>query len=975
MGHTSYLRGLAHLFYQKEAKQLYRYRFFFPNKRSGNFFLHYLRQASGKEALLLPEVTTLGTFLRRAIYLPEESVNNELLLLYHLYNCYKIEYQESEYSFETFYDIGKQLLADFNDIDNHLADPKSIFDNMDHLDQLTVAPKEFLTQDQIDALSKFALDFNKHLDSGYSQFWKQMPNIYARFKDNLRNEGLTYNGMLMRDIVEKLQKGEIELFKEPKVNVFIGLNALSKCEQSILRYFREHSDTLFYWDYDSYLLQQKFTQKSREESRSFPEPTGELAFERDKASHHQPQLHIISIPSKLGQANYISQKIIPQLQSKELIDLHDPNTAIILPDESQLTNLLSNLQGVIPGKAPLKLNITMGFPIKYLPAIAKLLHLLNLQRLAYIRGKDNKAAVWRREELIDLLGLELDHSDFQREELLHSHNAQQLYFTEQELSQKISKEWHPDLRLLFYLDKAEVGDLLHNTLALLAHLQEKFDEDDSVKMSLTVVDQLLREIQSTLDNFVAQHHTAAQELTLPILHDLIHTTISRARIPFAGEPLEGVQIMGLLEARSIDFQNIIVLDAGEGLLPAKSRKYGLIPQNIRAANGLPTYQWQDDIRAYNFFHMINRSERLYALYDSRKTERASGEPSRYLTLLTHIYGLEAKRYHAYFPLTPIATAELRLNQQKIQEYRAQLTDKSLHTTFGLSPSALINYLTCPRKFYYQNILKLREPDEPTDLLEKNDLGTITHKALELLYQPFVKDQELTQGKLEEICEEKVIIQALQTAYNQLYQTNDTQFNGYFEMYKSLMLQDIQNTIQLDIDNNLGFKYIGGEQQISTSYTYGAPEESINLRGIIDRIDRDKEGKLRLVDYKTGHDQPTFSLANSFDPQSNKIDRAPIQLLTYCVMYLEAHPNCSAQNIAPLLFKVRKGQQEYLYSSDSKTEINRFSTVEEEFKASLNNALLMIAKEDTEFLPNNQKNSCDYCAGRALCSHAKLRPNR
>ena len=178
----------------------------------------------------------------------------------------------------------------------------------------------------------------------------------------------------------------------------------------------------------------------------------------------------------------------------------------------------------------------MGFPIKYLPIIAKLLHLLNLQRLAYGRRK-NEMPIWRREELIDLFGLELDQGTFDTTKLLNPKTSKKLYFTEEELSQAIEIEQHQDLRLLFNLDRSEQGDLLHNTLTLLTHLQEKFYDDATIKMALTVVEELLLEIKGSLDRFVTAHEAARNQLTLPLLHDLIHTTISQARIPFSGEPL------------------------------------------------------------------------------------------------------------------------------------------------------------------------------------------------------------------------------------------------------------------------------------------------------------------------------------------------------------------------------------------------------------------------------------------------------
>lgn len=972
-GQQPFLRGLAKLFFEARGKELYRYRFFFVSRRAGQFFCHYLQQESADQPLILPQVTTLPSYLRQVLGRADEDVNSELLILFHLYQSYREQFKESDFTFDSFYEIGQQLLADFNDVDNQLKDIGQIYDNMHQLAKLTVPPEEYLEEAQIVAMQQFVQgNLTSNLSQQYTNFWAKVPEIYRVFRERLKEEGLYYNGMLMREITEQIKAGELNLFEhDQKVNVFVGFNALSTCEQMILRHFREESEALFYWDYDNYLLKQSFTEKSREESMAFPEPTGELAFNRDKESQHKPQLEIISIPSKLGQAAYVAQEIIGQIE----IAPQDPNTAIILPDESQLSNLLSHLSTERIGKLVKRLNITMGFPVKYLPVIAKLIHLISLQKNAYRRGTaSQQRGIWRREEVIDLFGLQLTDEPYEPEQLLQLDRGRKLYFSEVELSDNIPAEYR-ELRRLFYLNKSADNDLISNTLGVVDCLIQRHREDKSLRMGLETVSELLREIGLSLYNFMQKHPEATEDFTFEVLHDIIHTTISRVKVSFAGEPLEGVQVMGILEARCIDFENVIILDAGEGILPTKSRKYGLITQGLRQANGLPTYKWQDHIRAYNFFHMISRAERVFALYDSRRGERASGEPSRYLTLLTHVYGVEATEQTGYFPISPLIQEEAQLDMERIEAFRAGITSDD--SRVALSPSAIINYLACPRKFYYQNILKLREEEEVSEILEKNDMGSIIHKTMELLYKD-LQGQLLTVDILEQ--KKQFIPEKVKEAYISIYGSDSNMPSGYFELYRELIVADVVSAVEMDIEEigrHGAFTYMAGEYLVMTQYKYSDDHDKrVNLKGYIDRIDS-VGGNLRLIDYKTGGDTFDFDLDKSFAWDSeNKIDRAAVQLLTYCEMIKTGASPFVFTEVAPYLFKPRAKERGYLYMYEEKKkaiEVNAYSMVEEPFRDYLKKTLTLIVEEDNLFVPNNlKKYNCDYCVAKELCHAARCK---
>lgn len=980
-GHRSYLRGIAELFFRQKGKELYKYRFFFQNKRAGIFFLHYLRQQAGEGIVLLPEVTTLYNYLRRKSNIPEEDVNNDLILVYHLYRVYidVLKLDQNKVTFESFYDMGRQLLADFNDIDNHLVDTKLVFSNMEQLEELTITPPEFLDRDQIEALNKFInIDLTQKIGKKFDSFWALVPEIYSQFKSVLREETLTYHGMLMRDIIERIEEEQIDFASDGKINVFVGLNALSLSEQKVLKLMKERTENLFYWDYDSDLFNHSFIEKSKIDSEKFPEPIADLVYERPKNSDHRPTMEIISIASKVGQSTYVSQTILPEIE----FDDADPDTAIILPDESQLIPLLSNLN-----LSPEKLNITMGFPVKHLPAVAKLIHLLALQRRAFQRGRSKNPSlssnkvIWRKDELSELLALGVTHSDFNIDGLLGRDGGKKIYFSS--IDFKDVKDPAYKLQLLSDSDN---DNLLVNTLRIISQMKAGYEETksdvvassdqpetkeiDANLAALTMLEELLDSYRKSIQKFIADHADATNDLLgFGTLYDLIHTSIVKARVPFTGEPLRGLQVMGVLEARSIDFKNIIVLDAGEGFLPANSRKYGLLPQNLRAGYGLPTYQWQDSIRAYNFFRMISRADHLYALYDSRKNERSSGEPSRYLRLLTHIYNTKAKYKEGFFALNPVTNTDVKLDKEKIRSYRAKVTasPEQCH----LSPSRFMQYLTCPRMFYFHTILGLKEPDEVNELMEPKDIGEIIHKSIELLYKDY-EDKEVNAAVIDQLLQK--VDNAVAEAYRNTFSQNVNIDEGYYGVYKDMIVNTVKSILEVDKSSSIPFTYIKGEKQISHRYCYDKQNGKwINLKGFIDRLDI-HNGVLRVIDYKTGKDQFRFNLEKCFDLSAQEVNKAAIQLLIYSEM-LTNQPstewNCDEEHIVPILFKPRDKEQRHFEegSGKSKVEVKHYGVVRERFLSMFNETLTDILEGDldTAFRPINIKNMCEYCAGRKFCT--------
>ncbi|TFH97501.1 PD-(D/E)XK nuclease family protein [Porphyromonas levii] len=954
----SYLEGLAELFYRTKGEELYKYRFFFQNKRAGTFFSHYLLKAArknGKEQLLLPETTTLYNYLRRCRNLPEEDVNNDLLVIFHLYQIYKTYYprteEQGEYRFEQFYELGKQLLADFNDIDLHLAPTHQIFRNMDELGELTSNPSDYLSEEQIEALTRFVKimkDGAKQFDREYSGFWAKVGYIYSELNLRLSQEGLTYTGRLMREVVE--QKNPLG---EDKVNVFVGLNGLSMSEQKVLRLFPE--GTLFYWDYDSDLLQKSFTEKSRELLHKFPEPTGELEYQRT-LDNSNANFRFISIPSRVAQSIYIDQEILGTIDWQEETNraqLEDPQVAIILPDEGQLIPLLSNLS-----LEPEQVNITMGFPIKELPLINRILQLLSLQKRVY-----NRKNRWRGDELKVIVGLELTEEEISTAELLSDPKEYKYYFEVSEILTRLNVDTNSVRLLLGLEDKT----LLDNTLALLFQIPTDSATDRDV---LALVRDKLIQQRESLDRFVQGDEERTEINSFATQYDLITTTIKRLRIPFEGEPLRGIQIMGMLEARSIDFETVIIMDAGEGILPSKSRRIGLLPQSLRAGFGLPTYQWQDNIRAYNFFRLISRAKEVHALYDSRKSDRSSGEPSRYLTLLTHIYGREATHIEANLPINPVdnSTAEFTLDRAKIHAYQEEL---KLGGTKSLSPSSLIKYICCPRQFYFENILGLKREEEISEIPQRNEFGTSIHDTINQLYKDF-EGKVVKTDTLKAITEEKVK-EVLTTNFCNTLGLNPNNMEKSFVAHISAAAKIVCKQIEMDILQNASFEYIGGEVPVYAQLEY-QPGKIISLFGKLDRVDKLGD-MVRIIDYKTGGDKFDGDIETSFSSGNSKTFKVLLQLLTYCYMVL--HPQdgkeivkgVNASHLLPLMMKPREQLQDLF--KNAKQEVSNYKELQELFEEKLKETVIQMMAPDCPFHTNNKKSNCKFCGGASICSDVKI----
>ena len=1053
---------------QPGATALYQFRFIFHNQRAGIFLCHYLEQCANARPLLLPECTTMNSLIRRRLHLSGgEDPNNELLVIHKIYLAYLevMGLGPEERPFEDFYDLGQALLRDFDDIDKHLIEVDSFLENLRNHKELTEDLSTFLSQRQWSAVSKliYAKDPDwsvlervnemateetetkteeeqkkkeatkkmQEMKKRFLDFWIKLPDIYRRAKSLMEKEGLAYEGMMLREAVRQIKEGKLSLTDDGMITVFVGLNAQTPAMYKILDHFRgsdkdkDKNKAIFYWDYftspilDSPGLAGSFV---RYNTTNYPTPTDEpyhIDFE-DPGEEGKPHTALISTASAVAQTAAIRKlieggwkKIVESLtdESAPLYDPHEPlRTAIVLPDESLLLPLLSNMPKGID-----KINVTMGYPIKGIPVAAMLSLLLKYWSNYYKRNQR-----YRLTEVCEILMLTALSKFFSDNEMAKARR--------QLMDQLIDEKWYfigtKDLRTLIEKNFpgesrtreilltifSEADTLCQSTVDKVCYpkgvaLTEQVDhllellikesasteeEEDPEQGMIKYIRRYLIRPQLISQRAYPERHpeSSTNPFPFPIVVDLLRTTISQARIPFSGRPLGGIQVMGLLETRGLDFDTVIIPDAAEGILPTATRLDTTIPFSLRTAYDLPTTDLQEQTRAYNFFRLMSRAKRVVFLYDSRAGDSSEGEPSRYVQLLRDVYKVPMYEAEASFPLTRAeAGGDFTEDKTLVSRYRDSVSAKRpTEKVKRLSASRMKDFHTCPRRFYYSAIEGIRDDENLSGVLDKRDSGTLFHTAMQLLYKESEgKKDGLSRESLTEILRGKAIInKAVDDSAELLHlKTKESDYNyNQLEMTKELvrrMVEADRDRVQTGGD----ITYVGGEIEIETTY------EGANFKLIIDRIDVQGD-TVNIIDYKTGRDKTECDLSKwptdakklvECLKQAKEINGAVIQLLYYCDVILTSGelnrllPDKNI-NIRPMILKpgapdindgiiTLKVPKEIdpnpVVISDYRTNVD--SSVKEWLREAVR---LIISPDFTFEVEKGDKDGCKYCPASMLC---------
>lgn len=854
---SSYLSRLAQTFAREVGSELPQYTFVFPNHRAGLFFRKYLSQALDKP-VFSPEVLTINECFAQ---LTDLRLADQLTLLVRLYDLYRRQRPDAE-PIEQFLYWGKMMLSDFSEIDNHLIpNVEALFYAVRDLHDIDDRFR-YLTDNQRDAIRRFWGEFLSseahHPDSTmhphFLRTWQLLYPLYTALRQNLLSDGLAYDGLLHREVIERFDSIDPQRLKPHYV--FVGFNALTESERQLMLHLQALGRADFYFDYENARLRDPENRASL-----FMADNQRLFRSRytlpESGNTQDPECRLISVPSTIAEAHEVHHILKALYTDARNIDF--TRTAVVLPDEQLLIPLL----GCFPPDVE-KINVTMGYPLR-----ATALYMPVAYPEQFLSPMPDTATDYIAQMRGLLTSMRTDE------------NAEGVY------------------QLLKVLDKIT---------AVLTRYPD-------VPFSVEAAQQVLR------------------MLTM------------EASIPYVGEPLNGLQVMGVLETRALDFDNLIITGFNDDLYPGRTRGNSFVPYVLRKGFGLPTPERQDAIFAYNFYRMLSYAKRVWFITNSTADEQHSGEVSRYFYQLQWQYHVPIEHETVISPMnTPAANS--RAEAPKTNEVLQALHD---YTRKGISPSALNQYLRCPKQFYYRHVLGIHEPEQDEDVsVADTTLGSVLHDTIQHLYQPY-EGKPLTAS----------VIETLRADF-----AANTGNDGLRDALQGDILAEqvvrsyVRNILDFDL-TQVPLRYVSAEQ--SYTRTLQVPDVGdVRFYGKIDRID-ERQGTTRIIDYKTGKTDLEFrDMAQVFDRKQNKPQ--VLQTLLYC--WLTGNGSTS-----PHIYPVRRMAD----AENTETAIHRkgegnltFSDVEPDFLESLRDLIAEIFNPALSFQPTSDTRTCDSCPFVALC---------
>ncbi|MDE6488169.1 MAG: PD-(D/E)XK nuclease family protein, partial [Paramuribaculum sp.] len=881
-----FLQQVAEIYAANESDNLVDYCFVFPNKRSSTFFTSFIASATGHN-IIAPATMTISDL---ATALSPQIEANRYEQLFTLFNSYTSQ-PGVEIDFDRFLFWGEMLLNDFNDVDRYLVDPKALFVNVKRLREIS---STYLTPEQSEIIERFWGEqsphehiehFWKHLDYGdntgskarFMKLWEVLLPLYNDFHERLSQRGLTSPGMLYRNAACVLRDDNRHTLPYRRY-IFVGFNVLSTSEIEIFSQLKKQGMADFYWDFNSPALRLTDNRARRFISRNIKEFPSLYPLQEEEITQ-MPEISVVGVPSAVGQVKAAAGQISKWIDESEIKNPQNAiDTAVVLPDESLFIPLIHSIPQEIT-----TLNVTMGFPIKLTPIASLIGSVTRLHlRSRRLHGKTS----FFHEDVCPLLASPL------------------LIAADREGCERINAEIHK--RRLFQISAEEIAFL---TPSLAPVFQPIGNSSDIryVKNYLNGLCDFLVDNNDSSDrigrHFIEAYRTAVDDLCMAAeefgitmsgssFFHLIERTVNSGSISFSGEPLAGLQIMGVLETRAIDFDNIIMLSMNERIFPRKHYTRSFIPDALRRGYGMATIDFQESIFSYYFYRLISRARNVTLLYDARRVGGAkSNEMSRYLSQLLYIFGGNRIR-HSLGIYQSVAfeasKVEVRKNPRVMKRLMEFTPDGGSR---NLSASAINTYINCPLEFYLRYVERFDSDDELTDYVDFSTFGTILHEVMERFYgdiqnrdgdgQPI--PVTITEKMLDEIIDhdgshrlDRLITATINRCFNRLPKEAElTPLTGETLVLSHVFKEAIVEMLRIDRANT-PFIFIGAEFEIKGSLQI-SDSLAINVKQIIDRIDCVGD-TMRFVDYKTGDDEiDTPSVEALFNGNSDKRAKALMQL--------------------------------------------------------------------------------------------------
>ncbi|RKD86490.1 PD-(D/E)XK nuclease family protein [Mangrovibacterium diazotrophicum] len=941
-----FLKQVARHLYQSQHEKIDRVTVVFPSRRSGVFFNAYLNELIEKP-ILGPQAITINELVSK---LSGVQISDHISQILTLHQIYKAETGHDE-SLDDFFFWGEILLNDFNDIDKYLLDANDLFRNISDLKDIE-RRFEYLSAEQKEAIEKFWGTIGKAGASvnreKFMQIWNKLASVYNRFRDELKKEGLAYTGMLYRDLVENWRE-ETEKLLEAERYLFVGFNALNAAEEKLLSYFKKSGKGQFFWDYDPAFLddvQHEAGVFIRRNLVKFPMPEG---FELTGGDSALRKMTIVSVPGQVAQTQVLNHpKFAGASGAKPRFD----ETAMVLADEGLLVPLVS-----AAGAQYNRINITMGYPIQNTPVYSFINLLIELQKNYRYYGNEDS---FYYKPVLALLNHQLLANPVTKEIVRSIHRENKIYVRVSDLAQD-------DLLKVIFSKLSsweQAADYLMTVIEQLARrlaITAENEADPALEAEyLYQVYLAIQRLQATL----REHHPA--QISLALFFRILLQHLQRISIPFEGEPLSGLQVMGVLETRNLDFKRLFMFSVNEGRLPNSSATHSFIPYNLRKAFGLPAYEEHDAMYAYYFYRLINRAEEVVMVYDSSGDGMNSGEMSRYLFQLLYDSPVKPEVFQLNFDFKsteaePIAIAST-------QKHRDVLLNR--YSERKLSPSALNAYLDCKLKFYFKYIAGIKETDELLEEVDPRLFGNLFHFASELIYSNFVGKQ-VQKEDLDAMLKNDVLIRkAIHDAFVREYYKDKALKEVKITGKNILIAENLHTYLTRMLENDKEFApfkivELEGNCEAEFKIETEAGEKRIKLGGIVDRIDQTKDG-LRIIDYKTGRSL-VLAFNNFEDFYRRDADNRPkeiFQTLVYSEIYRRMNGTTAIQ---PSIYKI-----DTFFTGDFDPTVKMrgqsltYDLISEPFVESLQELLQEIFSPDNCFDQTTKKRKCESCPYNVIC---------
>lgn len=959
----SFLEELAEKLYQKHHNGLGELKIVFPNRRAGLFFRQYLATKIARP-VWSPEVLSIEDFIKSMSSLQSADT---LTLIFELFEVYK-KVNPAEKQFERFYFWGEVLLKDFDDIDKYLVNPENLFINLRYQKELENF-FDYLSPEQKAVIQAFWKSFgssgSRH-QKDFLRIWEVLLLIYKQFKQKLSGKNIGYDGMIFREVAENIQSGKIA-FGDKQV-IFAGFNALTLAEEKIIAWCYEKVGAQIYWDLDEHYMDDVnqeagvFLRKYRRHKilgKSFPASLP--AHFKDGSAKN---ITLTGVPLEVGQAKKLGELLQNVISNSE--DFKPQHSVVVLPDEHMLFPVLHSTPEAVK-----EINVTMGYPLRNTSLYSLMEHLLELQQNA--KEKEGEEVEFHHRNVLSLL--RHPYILFYNVALANGHiNAiesnNKVYISGSEIGKKEA------LYKIIFRKLGEVNEIFDYLMDVLLiinrHIKKEEDEHPVIEQ------EYIYHFYTHLKRL--KQVIAGQKIILDLrtFLKLFRQMMQSLRLPFTGEPLNGLQVMGVLETRNLDFDHVYILSMNEGKFPAQGAQTSFIPYNLRKGFDLPTFDQQDATYAYHFYRLLQRAKNIHLLYNTESGLSGSGEMSRFIYQLMYETDFDIKRSILSNPVQvqPLIPITIEKDAEVMKDLSRYLIDEG---NKRLTPSALNTYLDCRLRFYYKYVAQLYEPEEVKEEVDAMVFGNLLHHCMEILYKQFTFRKG---DKLIEKADFKVLKDSLKSVVNVAFarhydwpEGKAFEFIGRNIIVREIILKMAGKILKNDFQY-APFEVVGLEDEAYTlDYDILSRSEfkKVGLKGIIDRIDL-KDDHIRVIDYKTGRDNKNIeSIPSLFDRNDPKRNKAGMQTLFYGLLYTERYGK--KYKVIPGLFNARElfgndfDIRLKLRNSDKRNDYRWLDNVIpylDEFKYELSSLLAEIFDPSVPFDQTDDFKKCGYCPYAGIC---------